>query len=183
MADALGRDGKRRSWEVSDCPPVASNYVLQILQISFPSMGYRNQRELHTSRGGARSSGCWRDGQSGRSFGATVQSRRALATRRRLVASDPLGAAPTQRAALDFSRRRDAGGEGATRRDAGQALPPGGRDQQPGPRQMARTRAPRPEARNGSVRRERGAERERSRDGKRDKEKDQKKGDGKRRGR
>ena len=37
--------------------------------------------------------------------------------------------------------------------------------------------------RNGSVRRERGAERERSRDGKRDKEKDQKKGGGKRRGR
>ena len=34
------------------------------------------------SRGGARSSGCWRDGQSSRSFGATVQSRRALATRR-----------------------------------------------------------------------------------------------------
>ena len=134
------------------------------------------------SRGGALSSACWRDGQRSPSFGTSVQSRRALAARRRLVASDALGAAPTQRAALDISRRRDAGGEGATRRDAGQALPPGGRDQQPGPSQSG-SWATRPEARNGYVRREQGAERERSWDGKRDKEKDQKKGDGKRRGR
>ena len=98
------------------------------------------KRLMRNREDGEQGSGCWRDGQSGRSFGATVQSRRALGTRRRLVASDPLGAAPTQRAALHFSRRRDAGGEVATRRDAGQALPPGGRDQQPGPGQRAKTR-------------------------------------------
>ena len=55
--------------------------------------------------------------------------------------------------------------------------------QSPGKGRGRGSGAPRPEARNGSVRRERGAVRERSRDGKRDKEKDQKKGDGKRRGR
>ena len=77
-------------------------------------------------------------GETGRA--ADLLAQRFKAIELSLHASDPHGAAPTQRAALDFSRRRDAGGEGATRRDSGQALPPGGRDQQPGPRQRARTR-------------------------------------------
>ena len=104
---------------MSDCPPVGSSYVLQVLQIKFPSLEYRNQRELHTLAEVLDRLAAVRD--------LSVQSRRALATRRRLVASDPPGTAPTQRAALDFSRRGGVSGEGAKRRDAGQALSPGGR--------------------------------------------------------
>ena len=48
MADALGRDGKRRSWGIASTPAVANSYVLQVMQTSFPSLGGRNQRELLT---------------------------------------------------------------------------------------------------------------------------------------
>ena len=48
MADALGRDGKRRSWDITSTPAVANSYVLQVIQTSFPSLGGRNQRELLT---------------------------------------------------------------------------------------------------------------------------------------
>ena len=47
MADALGRDGKRWSWDITSTPAVANSYVLQVIQTSFPSLG-RNQRELFT---------------------------------------------------------------------------------------------------------------------------------------
>ena len=48
MADALGRDGKRRSWDITSTPAVANSYVLQVVQTTFPSLGGRNQRELLT---------------------------------------------------------------------------------------------------------------------------------------
>ena len=48
MADALGRDGKRRSWDITSTPAVANSYVLQVVQTTFPSPGGRNQRELLT---------------------------------------------------------------------------------------------------------------------------------------
>ena len=48
MADALGRDGKWRSWDITSTPAVANGYVLQIVHTTFPSLGGRNQRELLT---------------------------------------------------------------------------------------------------------------------------------------
>ena len=48
MADALGRDGKRRSWDITSTPAVANSFVLQVIQTSFPSLGGRNERELLT---------------------------------------------------------------------------------------------------------------------------------------
>ena len=48
MSDQLGRDGRRRDWLPEECPPVATNYVHQILRPQFPSMGARNRRELDT---------------------------------------------------------------------------------------------------------------------------------------
>ena len=48
MADALGRDGKRRSWDITSTPAVANSYVLQVVQTTFSSLGGRNQKELLT---------------------------------------------------------------------------------------------------------------------------------------
>ena len=48
MSDQQGRDGWRRDWLPEECPPVATNYVHQILWPQFPSMGARNSRKLDT---------------------------------------------------------------------------------------------------------------------------------------
>ena len=128
-------------------------------------MGYRNQRELHTL---AEVLDRLAAGETGRAaFGATVQSRRALATRRRLVATHlellpPSGRhlTPREEETLVAKEPRD---EVRVKR----YLQEGGTSSQgPGKRRGRGSGAPRPEDRKVSVRRDPGVERERSRDGK-----------------
>ena len=186
MADVLGRDGKRRSWEVSDCPPIASNYVLQILHTSFPSMGvpepagaaHALAEVLDRLSAGERERAAELLAQRFKAVELSLHDGdRSRATHLELLPPSGRHLTSREEETLVPKELRD---EMRVKR----CLQEGGTSSQgPGTGRGRGSGAPRPEARNGSVQRERGAVRERSRDGKRDKEKDQKKGNRKRRGR